>query len=335
MSNSPVFIIGSSRSGTTLLQMIMNSHPNIAMYGEIHFFNEICGVLGGCEKKRKNICDFIDNDLRRAYHVHLLPKLDAVLDKVKDKLSDKSFTGIEFYIALMESFSELESKRRYGEKTNENIRYIAELFSIFPQSRIIHIVRDPRDVVSSMMSMPWASNDILANTLRWRAELSNVRKYKEDDRIFEIRYEDLIQNPEQICRSICDFIGEPFSPQMLEYDRKAKNYIVNEPWKERTGKSLDNAAKQRWKRDLTSWQVCVLQALVGGLMKSYGYKLERYGVAKWLAVPLVVAAEAVKYVVYKIKQRKERKSKGEDIVYGDDRRLYQLLLKSYLPFARR
>ncbi len=315
--------------------MIMNSHPNIAIYGEIHFFDEICKVMEGRETQINNITDFVNNTLIKAYHVNLLPKRDAVLDKVKVKLSNTRFNGVDLYTAMMKSFAELESKRRYGEKTNENIRYIDELFSIFPQSKIIHIVRDPRDVVSSMMSMPWASNDILANTLRWRAELSNMQTYKEDDRIFEIRYEDLIQNPEQICRSICDFIGEPFSPKMLEFDRKAKDYIVNEPWKERTGKSLDNAAKQRWKRDLTSWQVCVLQALVGGLMKSYGYKLERYGVAKWLAVPLVVAAEAVKYVVYKIKQRKERKSKGEDIVYGDDRRLYQLLLKSYLPFARR
>lgn len=331
MDKEPIFIIGSSRSGTTLLQMIMNAHPNVAIYGEIHFFDEICKVMGGCNTQINDIPNFINSALMRAYHVSLLPKLDAVLDKVKAKLSNTSFNGVELYTAMMESFAELESKRRYGEKTNENIRYIDELFSIFPQSKIIHIVRDPRDVVSSMMSMPWASNDILANTLRWRAELSNVQKYKEDDRIFEIRYEDLIQNPEQICRALCDFICEPFFPEMLEYDRKAKDYIVNEPWKNRTEKSIDGSAKQRWKKDLNPWQVCAVQMMVGGLMKSYGYEAERYGILIRLSTPFVILVEAIKYMVYKAKQRNERKLKGRELIYGDERRLYLLLLKSYMP----
>ncbi len=316
--------------------MILNSHPDIAIYGEIHYFDEISKLLPDAKETDIDTIDhFLNHTLRRAYHVRLLPKLDPVLGRVRRRLQEGASLQRDFYRLLMESFAEIEGKSRYGEKTNENIRYLDELIALFPDARIIHIVRDPRDVVASMMSMPWASNDVLANTLRWRAEIANACRHREDtSRFYEIRYEDLIENPENICREICDFVGVPFVPEMLDYHRKAGDYIVNEPWKQGTEKHINSTARQRWRRDLTQWQVCLIQCLVGRYMAYYGYNKVGCGLLRKLAVPAVLSLELFKYLRYKINQRKRRKMEGSGVIYGDDVRLYRLLWQSFTKSGR-
>ena len=329
----PIFIVGSSRSGTTLLQMMLNAHPRLAIYGEIHFFDEI-GKLFESEGELASAAGlqrFLDERLLLASHVRLLPKLDEVLGRVKEKLAGGAQNNSDLYRCLMDSFAEVEGKPRCGEKTNENIRYVGELKALFPEAKIIHIVRDPRDVVASMMSMPWASNDILANSLRWRAEISHLRSYARDESICEIRYEDLIKDAEAVCRRLCDYLGEPFAEDMLDYHKKSGGYIVNEPWKERTSAKVDGAAMQRWRRDLSAAQVCAIQSLLGPLIPAYGYEELPCGMLRRGLVPATLCVEAVKYLLYKLRQKKQRSQEEEGMVYGDDARLYRLLLKSFSP----
>lgn len=330
MKPSPIFIVGSSRSGTTLLQMMLNAHPNIAMYGEVHYFNEVRKLFRR-EKELSSdsaIDEFFSQRLFKAYHMSLLPKLDQVLEKTKGRLKKEGVNNSDFFRFLIESFADVESKPRCGEKTNENIRYIDELMEVFPDAKIIHIVRDARDVVASMINMPWASNDIVANALRWRAEISNVQRYK--GKIHEIRYEDLLRDPVRVYQGICEFIGEPFSTEMMNYHKTSGEYIVNEPWKKGTERALNDSALQRWKRDLSDWQICAIQFMVGDLLRAYDYEIMSYGVVKRLSIPFVLCGEIAKYIVYKISQRKNRKKDEDGMIYGDDTHLYRLLLRSFL-----
>jgi len=337
MSNkTPIFIVGSSRSGTTLLQMIINSHPDLAIYGEVHYFDEIVKLFDKEDSfnTTKDIEYFFEVQLKRAYHVRLLPKFDLVIQRVKEKLLSGDASKSDIYRLIIESYAELESKRRYGDKTNEHIRYVEELLTLFPDAKIIHIIRDARDVVSSMISMPWASNDILANTLRWRAEISYIQRCVDDkSHIYEVRYEDLIKNPEKICRGLCGFIEEPFAPEMLEYYKKSNNYIVDEPWKNKTSVSLNMDAMQKWKRELSRLQACAIQLMVGKLLKKYNYEIVNYGILFHVAIPYVLFVEVIKYIKYKGVQKGQRGQEEEgadaDIIYGDDKRLHKLLFKSF------
>jgi hypothetical protein len=302
------------------------------MYGEVHYYDEILQIIqqGFSFDCEQDIDRFFDVEIRRSHHVRLLPKIDDVLDCAKKQTRKRKSREVDVYLLLMKCFARIEGKSRFGDKTNEHIRYLEELRHQFPNLRIIHVVRDPRDVVSSMISMPWASNDVLASTFRWKAELNNLQEFRMNypKLVLEIRYEDLIKNAEEVCRQISDFIGESYSPQMLEYYKNSRNYVVNEPWKSKTSALLNTDAQEKWKKELTKNQACTVQFLVGGLLRKYDYEYVNYGLFTKMTIPVIIFVELSKYIAHKIKRRLSKGKGDEGIVFGDEKRLFQLLLKS-------
>ncbi len=328
---SPIFIVGSSRSGTTLLQQILNSHRNIAVYGEVHYFNEIVQLKKDAPdlKKAEDMERFFRLLPERAYHVRHLPYSEDVLTKTRERLErSENPTYDLFFRILLEEFAQRKQAKRIGEKTNEHIRYLEEMFALFPRAKVVHIVRDPRDVVASMVGMPWASNDVVVNALRWRAEVRAAQRYRsEHRRYYELRYEDLIADPEGSIRKICEFVEEEFDPSMLQYHKEASRFIKDEPWKERTSTAIDSRAKERWRRELSPGQVALIQLITGRALKDAGFRREALSVGPWAGIPFTFMVEVAKYLRYKRRQRKERS--GSDIIYGDDRTLYRLLVRSF------
>jgi hypothetical protein len=327
---SPIFVVGAGRSGTTLLQLLLNAHPNIAIFGELQYFSQICQIKKDILSlyEAADINNFF-NSLKKTAAYAFWPSDELLIEKTKNRLINTTRPSYEnFFLFLMEEFAKSQTASRFGEKSPQNIRYLFELKHIFPNCKIIHIVRDPRDVVASCLRMDWTSNDIVINALKWKCDMLYAHEFKHNDNvILEIRYEDLLSSPQKTLKSICQFIGEEFDEKMLEFFKDAKKYIRDEPWKEGTFKPLNKNAVERWRRDLSGAQVFIIEKITGIFLAKYGYARAETSTSVKLAAPFVFCKEVLSYIAYKFNQKKGRKKDG-DIIYGENTQLNKMLLKA-------
>ena len=137
--------------------------------------------------------------------------------------------------AFFELVAARRGKRRWAEKTPLNVRHLAWIFRHFPNARFIHVLRDGRDVVCSLRSHPvrrfvdgaWASvpqNRSVASCIRqWLTLTGEGMRWRADPRYLEVRYEDLVQDPEATMRRVMAFVGEPFDEAWLTARLEAQN----------------------------------------------------------------------------------------------------------------
>lgn len=329
---SPIFVVGAARSGTTMLQLMLNAHPNIAILGELHYFDQILQI----KNRIGDLCDEenIDNMfnlLSKTYHYRFLSQADELFRKVKQRMlkeSEQSFEG--FYKSTLEEFGKAQNARRFGEKTPSNIDYLDDLLKIFPKAKIIHIIRDPRAVVASSIKMPTNSKDILIHSLRWRCEMLYSKKVTKDASVyFEIRYEDLIDDTEKSLKKICQFIGEDYHERMLEFHRDANRFIKGEPWKNGTNKPIYRSSKKKWTRELSPGQILLIQKFTGEMAKDYGYEDIDIPFFVNLLLPFIFLNEARKYLQNKVRKTLEKHRGDGELFTSSKSKQFTMFVHSF------
>lgn len=330
---APIFVVGSGRSGTTLLQLMLNTHPDIAICGEIHYVDQISEIrkLVPSIEKPEHFETFFSL-VKRTRNIRYLPKAETLLDAVKQRLSGEKYRTYEqFYRCLIEEYAKAQGARRCGEKTPSNIKYLNQIVEIFPNAKIIHIVRDPRAVVASRVKMPWTTDDVVINTLKWKFEIMYCDQFpKNSESYIELRYEDLVSAPEHQLKRICAFIGEEFDSKMLEFYKTSQKYIKKEPWKEGTYRPINTGAVKRWKQQLSEAQIFIIQKILGTLIAKFGYEPLRISVRAKLFSPVVFFLELFKYLRYKFREAYSRKRTKNVMFWGEGRSLYKMFFKSIL-----
>jgi hypothetical protein len=195
-SERPIFIIGCARSGTTLVRLILDSHPRISAGAETKFLPE----LGAMVERARIEGKF---DVSRAYVLELMRG---------------------FYGRLQGDYMIRRGKRRWAEKTPGYTMHLPLIEELYPTAQYVHVIRDGRDVVASHRDR-WGYRTALGTGLRkWPAYITVARRFARGlppDRYHEMRYEDLVREPEQTARELFAFLGEPWDPQVLAYDLSA------------------------------------------------------------------------------------------------------------------
>ncbi|KPK49726.1 MAG: hypothetical protein AMS22_13290 [Thiotrichales bacterium SG8_50] len=207
----PIFIVGHPRSGTTLLEQILASHPHIEAGDELPFMHEIKEMA---EK---------DLNIKKGYPLYL----DAMIEQgYQDKNQDQIRAWREYYFSRAD---ELEISKKIGairftDKMPSNLLVTPLIRMIFPESPIIHIVRHPMDSCLSSMFSNFAKghswcNDIndAANYYRATTELATHLKNNMKMNYFEIRYEDLVDDQEHWSRKVIEFVGEVWDDKVLSF----------------------------------------------------------------------------------------------------------------------
>lgn len=317
----PIFVVGVSRSGTTLLRTMLNAHPEIQLLGELQYFGGILPLRERVPRLEdaddvEELCDLV----ARTYAFQYLKRGEELLAGVREALLEASFPSYPLlHREFLTQYAKLYGASRCGEKTPENVRYLRPLLSLYPRARFIHLVRDPRDVVTSLLGVPWASPDLLTNALRWKIQVTFAR----DERIrsrsgqfHEVRYEELVTEPERCLRAICGFLDETYSPEMLSFHETAGREvdIEGEPWKARTAQPLDTSSLGRWRAELSDRQVALLQAVCGDEMEYFGYPRAPTSALSSVAAPLLAGIEAIRWLGYKLREGRE-KARDEDLIY--------------------
>jgi len=273
----PVFVLGAPRSGTTLLYHMLLSSGQFAVYmSETHVFN-LVGPRFGDLSREANRKKLVDVWLRS-------------FQFKRSGLDPEHFTATimqdcrsvgDFLRMFMEQISERQGHDRWAECTPEHLLYLRQIKSALPDARIIHIIRDGRDVALSevrqgwIRPLPWdRGRELAVSGLYWEWI---VRKGREDGREFasdylEVRFEELVRNPRTVLPAIATFIGQP-----LDYDRMLENAVgtVKNPNTSFAGsseqKEFDPVA--RWKSELTPEELRGLESAIGPLLRELGYPL--------------------------------------------------------------
>jgi len=256
-AQSPVILGGSQRSGTTLLRVMLDSHPHLACGPE-------CSLLTG---------GFLPAKLAKRF--------DMTLDDVW-RLRKQATDHANFVELFLTGYAEHRGKQRWAEKTPQNIRHIAWIFAHWPNAKFIHVLRDGRDAVCSIRTHPRfriIDGEKIPTSIRrplepcirhWLHDTGAGLAWRGNPNYLEVRYEDLVTAPEPTLRQVCAFIGEEFSPAMPRYheqNRDASNFITNVA----ATKPLKTSAVGRWRTDLNPEEQQLFQNLAGARMAELGY----------------------------------------------------------------
>ncbi|MET7776847.1 sulfotransferase [Streptomyces mirabilis] len=273
----PVFVLGCPRSGTTLLQLMLHAHPRIALPPETRFVlpaYEGRLAFGDLAERdnRAGLARWITGRKETRFH-----ELGLDAGRVAGRITDGPPTlGSALGIALR-AYAEEHGKVRWGDKRPAYALHVAEILRLFPDAQFVHLVRDGRDCVASLLRMPWWHRGFHEAVATWAQVVDTTRKYARElgpDSWYPLRFEDLVADPAGQLRGVCGFLGEEYAPGMTEPHRVAGLAVpARKTWHRRTHGALDTSRAGTWTTGLTPDQIQLSEAVLGERLTSYGYEL--------------------------------------------------------------
>jgi hypothetical protein len=275
MQSAPFpFVVGCTRSGTTLVRSILDTHPDVAFAPEAPAF----AAWFADRRGRYETGGGFDADRFRADVVArpFFDRWELSTDELDAALASADPTDVAAALrAVYALHAARRGKSRYGDKTPRNVHSIDGIARLLPETVFVHVVRDGRDVTRSLMAVDWGSSTPGEAMLHWRVAIEAGRAAGGrvgPGRYREVRYEALVAEPEPVVRELCRFVGLDYDPAMLRYyersdlpGREAKDHHrLGEP---------PRKAPTDWRTHMSARQVEVLEAIAGPTLAECGYPL--------------------------------------------------------------
>lgn len=244
MQTSPVFLVGAERSGTTLLRLMLDSHPKIAFEFEFEFVVDQIDPAGNWPQ----LADYYE--YLSTHRIFLLRSFQI----------DKSLPYDELVRSFLMQKQQKDNKPIVGATVHHCFQHLPRLW---PDARYIHIVRDGRDVARSNVDMGWSGIPYFG-VGRWitaEKRWQHLSELVPDERCLTIYYEKLANDPDGVLQEICDFIGVPFDKAMYEY---AQHTPYDKPSAKFT---------KQWLKKMTPYQIRLVEGRVADILTKYGYPL--------------------------------------------------------------
>ncbi|MEL7161365.1 MAG: sulfotransferase, partial [Bacteroidota bacterium] len=209
----PFFIVGVPRSGTTLLTVLLNNHPVIFLDERAIAIRTLDFRQRVARIRSRSGADTAPEIWRRAAAPD--SRLREFLNW--DRLERHSGSLGEFVGASFHDRAVEHGKSIFGDKSPDAITRLPELLSLFPQARIIHVVRDARPNVASLVRRQYLDRKVAAQEWKdWNVLGVAAAEWQGTARFHRLRYEDLLADPEQTLGAVCAFLGVPYTPAMLD-----------------------------------------------------------------------------------------------------------------------
>ena len=261
------FVVGSARSGTTLVRMMLNAHADIAVPPESRFIVEL---WRGEEQVET------DGFLRELEAHDRWPAWETPIDAVRAQLPDVArvpfATAIE---ASYRAYAQERGKTCWGDKTPRYVESIPLLARLFPEGKFIHQVRDGRNVALSYADVPFGPKNVGKAAKLWaRRVVAGIRDGRPlgPARYKELRYEDLVADAERSVKGLCTFLEVAYDPGMLEYTERARGDVLSRAARYNPNLTSEPMSKVRsWEDDMPRTQVEAFEAVAGDLLASLEY----------------------------------------------------------------
>jgi len=280
-------VVGVPRSGTTLLRLMLDAHPHLAIPPDTGFL----WVLAAGTDKEHAIGPEELYQLITTYETwddFGLSKTDY-LEALKTIQPFSVPAGLRAFCRL---YAQRHGKLRWGDKTPTYSQHIRQIQDLLPEAHFIHIIRDGRDVAASLRLVWFAPGKDLATLASyWKSQIENARAQGAQCRHYmEIRYEQLVQHTQHTLRAICDFIDLAYDPGMQAYHRSARERLdeIQTRFKpdgtvlitkqerllshRRTSAPPDPTRIGRWRVEMARQERALFESIAGDLLCALGYQ---------------------------------------------------------------
>jgi hypothetical protein len=282
------FIVGVTRSGTTLLRLMLDAHPEMAIPPETHFVPQLikttrkrgttCDEAHGVVTGHRQWGDFgLDSaELLRRY---------CALDRIDPETTVRAF---------FELYAEGQGKRRWGDKTPNYVKRMRQIERWVPEARFVHMIRDGRDAALSRFKRILKDPPPMETVAqRWVRKIEGARADAEQvGHYIEVQYEELVRDTEPQLRRVCEFLELPWDDSILRYYERAEERLAEmdrdlpgeegkplRPAEHRkqahllTSKPPDPSRLARWKEEMDPGENATFESVAGDLLESLGYEV--------------------------------------------------------------
>ena len=271
----PVFVGGCDRSGTTLLGAMLGMHSECLTVPESQFKIEMLRCFDFDQDKTDWVSVL---NMIKEHRRFRLWSLDIDSTSIAQRELGTSYP--ELIAWLVKRYGENLGKENCNlwiDHTPDNIRYAMTLLHLFPEAKMIHIVRDGRAVAASIMPLDWGPNTIIKAAYWWGERVAHglAAEAFPEKKLIRIRYEDLVSAPEQTLKTLCAYLSIDYQAEMVEaHGFKVSRYTAGQH--ALVGKQPDVTRIKAWEDKLTSRQVEIFENLMGDFLRYFGYDF-KYG----------------------------------------------------------
>ncbi|HYV91123.1 MAG TPA: sulfotransferase [Chitinophagales bacterium] len=286
-----IFVVGNSRSGTTMMGRILNNHEKVHTFPELHFFeqlwssNEKKKVLSNEEALK--LAALLLNISREGYFAKKHPQdFSKEAMRIVSFISPAEITSLKIFSSVILSEAKRNGKEFPCDQTPQNVFYIHEILEAFPDSFFINMVRDPRDVLLSQKRKwkrrflggthatwyetirAWTNYHPITISKLWNAAIRSGKNVN-DTRVISVQFEELLKDPDHTIERICNQIGISFSPELKEVPHVGSSSGMDK----KDVKGINTDRVQSWERGgLNNTEIWFCQRACHAYMKQLGYE---------------------------------------------------------------
>jgi hypothetical protein len=288
-----IFIVGNSRSGTTMMRRVLGNHPDIYMLEELHFFEQLWSTADA----QKEIT--IENAILLASKLLFIQRDGYLAEMQEEKYRQeaagmiKNMQGAIYAHLVLKEFLFYETLKHNKtipcEKTPQDVFYISEILTLFPHCKIINMVRDPRGVMLSQ-KRKWQRRDMGAKFMTkkeqrrlkinyhpitisklWNASVRSALRFKNHIQVHHINFERLVNYPETEVKRLCKFLEIDFNPLMLNIPQVGSSNEADLP----NSYGIKTERAGNWEKGgLNKAEIYLCERYCGEYMKQFGYELK-------------------------------------------------------------
>lgn len=291
-----IFVVGNSRSGTTMMGRILGTHQDVYTFGELHFFGQLCAPPFSSKLRPANATKLVAKLYcvqREGYRTYGNPR--RFLKEAAVFLSGLTpfpETPAQLFSAFLHHEAAEHGKTTPCDQTPRNVFYIKDILAVYPEARIINMIRDPRDVLLSQKrrwkrrflggrDMPvketfrdWINYHPITISHIWRTAINAADQFTQHEGVISIYFEELLSHPETTVKRICDFVNISYADTMLQVPQVGSSMAADRP--QQLGINPHRA--QRWhselmEGELSSAEIYLNQTITAALMKKHNYSL--------------------------------------------------------------
>jgi Sulfotransferase family len=247
-----IFIIGCPRSGTTLLQSLLTSHPAITSFPETQFFLHLWGE-DLSRTLHERLMMFFWEDINRPDLLETMQPYQTAVDRIK------------WFVAILDKLATEEGNDIWLEKTPQHLFFIEDIALHLPDAKFIHITREPLDTIASLYlatrmpaqrrswGEPWSLEKCVT---MWKQSARATERWANSPQHLIVKYEELCASPDRELIKCCEFIGVEYSPEMLvDYKSEALQLGLGLPWHNGNDRDIVPDNPDKYKNVFQSWEI--------------------------------------------------------------------------------
>lgn len=268
VSHRKLFLVGVGRSGTSLLQAMLASNEEITFLPETGFFRRYVMAGRKADSSKASIAREIKTDPR-------LTRIKCLADVANKFDWQQKNARQEFYETL---FSLCQESSIVGDKDPRCIEFISPIASTWETAKIIHLLRDPRDVICSKKKADWSKGrNLFFYLVAGQSQLllaARAHTRFAPSRICTVKYETLIKDTEKTLRSLCRWLDLEFQVAMLDFNIAAKDLVAQDEmqWKKETLGPLLKDNSEKWRSELTPFEIATIESSCTEAMRLGSYE---------------------------------------------------------------